>query len=462
MVPEDVFELTGAADPRIHPDGRLAAYVAWSTDRESGEYRSAIWLATLDGSEPPRQLTSGEARDAAPRWSPDGSRLAFTSSRGAGEGAKPAQLYVLPLQGGEARRLTDLAEDVTQPAWSPDGERIAFSSRVRDPAYDEEDERKRQPRRFTRLYYKLDNVGWTADRRQHLFVVSADGSGEPQQVTSGEFEHSAPTWSPDGKRLAYVSVRGEDWDLSLATDVFVADADGGGEATRLTASTGGCDLPVWSPDGKEVAFLYTHGTMDWPHHGQVAVVPSDGGEMRLLTKTLDRQCAPYPPVRAPAWQNGRVYFALEDRGNVHVYSVDPGGSAPPAPLVAGERVVTGFDAVGDSVVHTSTVAGATAELHREEKPLTTHGLAFRKARSLSEPERYTAVSEDGTEVDAWIVRPVGFEEGTRYPTLLSVHGGPFAQYGSGFFDEFERRTGSEHRIVGPPQRCAIPPSGHGR
>jgi dipeptidyl aminopeptidase/acylaminoacyl peptidase len=447
MAPEDVYELSGAADPRLHPDGHLVAYVVWWTDRESGEYRSAIWLATVDGSEPPRQLTAGAARDAAPRWSPDGASLAFTSSRGAGEGASPAQLYVLPVHGGEAKKLTDLAEDVSLPVWSPDGARLAVCSRVRDAAYEEEDDRKRRPRRFTRLNYKLDNVGWTGDRRQHVFVVAADGSGEPRQLTSGEFEHSAPAWSPDAKRLAFVSARGEDWDLSLATDVFVARADGREEPTRLTASTGGCDFPVWSPDGEEIAFLYTHGTMDWPRHGQVAIVPAGGGEMRLLTKQLDRQCAPYPPLRAPIWQNGRVHFAVEERGNVQIYSAPVDGAGPPTPLVAGERVVTGFDVVGETVVHTSTVATAPAELHRAETSLTAHGKRFREGRDLSEPERYTAISEDGTEVDAWIVRPAGFETGKRYPTLLSIHGGPFSQYGTGFFDEFQVFAGAGYAVV---------------
>src|SRR5439155_19941249 len=121
--------------------------------------------------------------------------LAFTSSRG--EDKSPGQLYVLPLEGGEALKLTELDEDAGELVWSPDGTKIAFTTRVRDEAYEEEDDRKRRPRRFTRLSYKLDNVGWTGDRRQHLFVVAADGSGEARQVTSGDFEDASPSWSPD-------------------------------------------------------------------------------------------------------------------------------------------------------------------------------------------------------------------------------------------------------------------------
>ena len=131
MVPEDVYEITGAFDPRVSPDGRTVAYVVLSVDREANEYRSAIWTARTDGSEQPRQITSGARRDTSPRWSPDGSMIAFTSNRE----RDWAQLYVIPVAGGEPRRLTDLRQDASEPCWSPDGRRILVTSRVPDPAY---------------------------------------------------------------------------------------------------------------------------------------------------------------------------------------------------------------------------------------------------------------------------------------------------------------------------------------
>ena len=235
MVPEDVYALTGVADPRLHPDGDRVAYVHWWIDKETNEYRSAIWLAAVDGSEPPRRLTFGAKRDSSPRWSPDGTRLAFTSTR---DEDKAAQLYVLPLGGGEAQKLTELSEDASELAWSPDGTQIAFSARVRDDAYEEEDEKKRRPRRFTRASYKLDNVGWTGDRRQHLFVVAADGSSPARQVTDGDYEHAAPAWSPDGRSLAFVSQRDDDWDVRLVNDVYVMRLDGWHSSMRPASSTG--------------------------------------------------------------------------------------------------------------------------------------------------------------------------------------------------------------------------------
>jgi dipeptidyl aminopeptidase/acylaminoacyl peptidase len=443
MIPEDVYELTGAADPRLSPTGDTVAFVVWRIDRDSSEYRSAIWLSAADGSTPPRQFTSGEKRDALPRWSPDGSQLAFTSSRGDG---KTSQLYVIPAEGGEARKLTDLKEDPTDLAWAPDGSRIAFCARARDDAYEEEDERKRRPRRFTRLNYKLDNVGWTGDRRQHVFVVPIDGSEEPRQLTEGDFEDAGPSWSPDGTRIAFVSARSEYWDLELTSDVFVIDADGG-EPMKVTESDGSCEGPVWSPDGSQLTFLYTPGTLDWPHHGRVAVVSADGGGQRILTADLDRTCNPFPPIREPIWDDERIVFALEDRGNIHVYAIPVDGAGAAEPLLDGERVVGGFDLRNGTLVHTETTATALTELYAGEQRLTQVGGAFADGRELVRPERYTAVSPDGTEVDAWIVRPTGFEEGKRYPTLLSIHGGPFSQYTTGFFDEFQVYAGAGYVVL---------------
>ena len=173
MQPEDVYELTGVGDARISPDGSRVAYVVSTTDRESSEYRSSIWVAPLDGSEEPRRFTTGEKRDGSPRWSPDGRWLAFVSNRG--DEKAPGQIYVIPAAGGEARKLTDLKESAADVTWSPDSTRLAFTARVRDEAYEEEDDRKRKPRRFTRLFHKLDSVGLIGDRRTHVFVVDLDG-----------------------------------------------------------------------------------------------------------------------------------------------------------------------------------------------------------------------------------------------------------------------------------------------
>jgi dipeptidyl aminopeptidase/acylaminoacyl peptidase len=432
MTPEHVYELTWTADPRLDPTGTTVAYVVARVDREDNDYGGSIWLAPVDGSTPPRRFTSGDKRETTPRWSPDGTRLAFLAKRGE---SKAAQLYVIPVEGGEAVRLTDLKEDVSDPAWSPDGKRIAFGSRLQDEAYEEEDERKRRPRRITRLVYKLDNVGFTVDRRQQIFVVAADGSSEPEQLTSGEWENSEPAWSPDGMRIAFVSGRSEDWDINLESDIFVVPAEGG-EPERLTSADGTCEGPAWSPDGTRIAYRWTPDLRDFPRHTRIAVIDVATRERRVLTD-----------VREPIWDGERIVFSLEDGGNTHVYGVAADGSSAPELLVGGERVVSGYDLAGGTLVHSSATGTTMREVYSGEKRLTDVGRDFVTGRELVEPERFTAVSADGAEIDAWLVRPAGFVDGTRYPVLLSIHGGPYTQYTAAFFDEFQVYAGAGYAVL---------------
>jgi dipeptidyl aminopeptidase/acylaminoacyl peptidase len=445
MQPEDVYELTGVADPRLSPDGSRVAYHVWTIDRDANEYRGAIWVAKLDGSEEPRRFTSGERRDVSPQWSPDGSWLAFVSNRG-GEKQQP-QLYVIPSGGGEARKLTDLKESVEEIAWAPDSARLAFTARVRDEAYEEEDEGKRKPRRVTRLFYKLDSVGWTTDRRRHLHVVDLDG-GEPRRLTDGDCEDGNPAWSPDGARIVFSALRGERWDTDLVSRLYTVDA-GGGEPEEIPGPAGSYEQPAFSPDGTRIAYRFTPDDRTFPHHGQIGVMQADGSDAKLLTTSLDRQCSPFDGSREPLWDGERIVFTVEDRGDVHVYAVAADGASAPELLVGGEQSISGYDFRAGKLVTTSTTHTTMRELYAgtEGRRLTDVGSSFTAGRDLAEAERFTAVSKDGTEVDAWLVRPTGFEAGKRYPVLLSVHGGPFTQYGTGFFDEFQVYAGAGYAVL---------------
>ena len=444
MKPDDLYRLAWADDPRVSPDGRTVAFTVLGLDEEKNDYSASIWLVPVDGSEAPRRMTTGPKQDLAPRWSPDGTRLAFVSNRD--EEPKAKQLYVIPVSGGEPLRLTELDEDVGEVAWSPDGQRLAFSARVRDPEYEEEDEKRRRPRRFSRLQFKYDSEGWTGDRRRHLFVVPADGSEAPRQLTEGDFEHQSPVWSPDGSRIAFTSARQEDWDIERVGHIYLLDPNGG-EPEQLTQGEFVFDAPAWSPDGSQIACRFSPGGFDFPRHGQIAVVDASTGEHRLLTTALDLNCAPYPPVREPVWVGESILFVLEDSGNNIPYRVPADGSGAPEPVMEGPIWVTGFDWGGGQAVHTATTPTSLPEVFSGEKQLSDVSSAFSSSVELSEPERFTAVSADGSEVEAWLIRPAGFEEGKRYPVLLNIHGGPFTQYGNRFFDEFQVYAGAGYAVL---------------
>jgi dipeptidyl aminopeptidase/acylaminoacyl peptidase len=439
MRPEDVYALTSVGDPRLSPDGRRVAYVVSRTDEEGNAYRTAIWVAALDGSEEPRQFTSGERNDGSPRWSPDGRWLAFVSNReGDDEKKAKGQLYVLPADGGEPRKLTYGKESVESLTWSPDSSRIAFARRVPDEAYEEEDDRKRAPRRFTRVFFKLDSVGWIGDRRKHVFVVDLDG-GDERQLTDGDCENDNPAWSPDGKRIVFWSMRGERWDVEFVEALYELELDSeGAEPKRLSQPDESASNASFSPDGSRIAYIYAPEDGTYPHHSQIAVMKADGSDRRILTASLDRQCAPFPLAREPVWDGDRLAFAVEDGGNVHLYTVAADGSGEPELLVGGEQFTGLFDLVDGVLVYTASTYDRPHELFDGDgKRLTSVCDDFVAGRELAGVERFTAKSADGTEVDAWLVRPPDFDEGKRYPVLLTIHGGPFSQYGTGFFDEVQ-------------------------
>jgi dipeptidyl aminopeptidase/acylaminoacyl peptidase len=186
-----------------------------------------------------------------------------------------------------------------------------------------------------------------------------------------------------------------------------------------------------------------------PHHTQLGVMNADGGGARTLTTSLDRLCAPHPEYREPLWDGNRLVFTVEDGGNVHLYTVATDGASAPELMLGGEQTISGYDLRDGKLAYITSTHTTMRELYvgTEGRRVTDVGRAFEEGRELVEPERFTAVSPDGYEVDAWVVRPAGFEPGKRYPALLSIHGGPFTQYGTGFFDEFQVYAGGGYVVL---------------
>jgi dipeptidyl aminopeptidase/acylaminoacyl peptidase len=446
------------SDPRVSPDGQMITYVVTAADLDANEYRSRIWLAASDGSSRPTPLTAGVKRDRLPRWSPDGSALAFVSHR---DGSTGSELYVLRVGGGEPARVASWPEEIDDVAWSPDGTWLAFGAPLRDEArYRPEKDRDRPARRVSRVSYRIDNIGWTCDRPRSLMVVCADGTAPPRVAASGEENYSGLAWSPDGQRLAFSAACTRDWDLEPLGDLFVVSAHAETEPIRLTSSSGlSYRQPAWSPDGASIAFVLGHRRR-FPFNQQIGVLRVDadgnGGEPRLLTSDLDRNCAPLlANAREPVWDHEDLLFQFVDGASLSLARVTAAeaSTAKAEVVVGGERSITGFDTAAGTVAFCASTPTTPSELFvvdgetGQERRLTFVSEPFTSDVALGEPERFVATSTHHADVEAWVMRPSNFEPGRRYPTLLNIHGGPHSSYGATFLDEFQYQAGAGYAVL---------------
>ncbi len=416
--PSDLSKLVTPSDPRIHGD--RVVFVLTSIDLDEDRYVREIWIHDGSGA---RRLTGGPA-DSAPRWSPDGSRLAFLRSRD----SKPAQVAVIPVDGGEAAAITDFDLGVEELEWSPDGSRLAVTAITwhDDWADLDDDERAGRPRRVTSIPYRFDQMGWTHDRKRHIWLVDPEGVAEPDCVTPGPHDDRNLAWSPDGSALAFVSDRHARQGLAAGTDVWEV-AIAGDRVPIRRAERGFWTMPGYRPDG--VLHLIGHTDPMFPQVFGVYRVESDRG-LTGLTAPVDRAVASLaggPPQMR--WRGRTLYCYVEDAGSVNVLRVEPDGSTEVA--IGGRRVVGSFDVSEDRIVFTASspvepgtllewIEGGESELE-----------SIRSDVELVEPRHFRSGTHD---VDTWVVMPPG--DG-RVPVLLNIHGGPASQYGDGFFDEFQ-------------------------
>ena len=310
MVPQDLIRIRFVTDPRISPDGRTVAFVLTTLSDDKDEYLSNIWVVSTAGGEP-RRFTTGPRRDTSPRWSPDGSRLAFISER---EPGKKGQLHVMPAAGGEATRLTDLRHGLSAPEWSPDGTRLAFAARVGGPPEpeSEEDKRKSKPSRvITTMKYRFNGEGFTYDRRSQVFVVAADG-GEPRQLTEGDHDHVDPVWSPDDRWIAFVT------DRAGPSQVFRKPAQGLGEEELIFETEMQLRMNDWSPDGRHLSLGVLDNDSDTDL--DVALYDLEDDELEILAQS------PFFDSFGAFSPDGRwLAYVSSDSGQLEVFIVPVGG-----------------------------------------------------------------------------------------------------------------------------------------
>jgi dipeptidyl aminopeptidase/acylaminoacyl peptidase len=451
LAPNDVFNLKDVADPRLSPDGRQVAYTLTRLDAKEDESDTDVYLVPVDGGEPLR-LTSGKKEESSPRFSPDGEWIAFLSER---EGKKK-QVYLLSRRGGEAVKLTDFGAEVSELAWSPDSKRLALVVADVDPdAEDEEDGKKDGEKKKTakpivlrRLQFKRDEEGYVREFRKHVHVYDVEKKTSVQ-VTSGPFDDASPAWSPDGRTIAFVSNRTlPDPDRSQNADIFVVQARAG-EVPRAVATGPGEDTaPSFSPDGKWIAYVAGGDPKDlWYGASHLALAPVAGGPSRPLTTDLDRNVT--SPRITP---DGRaVLFLLEDRGNRHLARVPAEGGSVER-VVEGERDVQAFDVgpggevvVLESSVHQPPEVSAVAG--NGLRRLTHANDDFLKTVALGRVERFQATSRDGTVVDGFLTLPPGYAAGARIPAILRIHGGPADQFSTAFELEWQVLAARGYAVI---------------
>ena len=450
MKPADIALLHALSKPAIAPDGRFAVVAVTRPDLDSDDYRGQLWIVATDGSAPPRALTAGW-RDTAPAYSPDGSWLAFQRAmEREGPQAKP-QVYVMPTGGGEPRRVTEHPLGAGAPVWSPDSRRIAYLARVPDEGrYTGTRSEGEPPRRITTLQYREDNLGFFIDRRSHVFVADPFGepSPEPLQITTGDFEHAAVAWSPDGQHLAFVSARHDARDTDLVTDVWLCAPDGS-QPRSLTHSASGNLLSIdqvrFTPDGTSVCFaaveLGADGREMLGRNCGLWSVPADGSAPpRRLTDAETVHLVRGSTIEAS--QHGAL-VAAERRGAAELLLVPYDGGEPQT-LMSGQRQVEGIAHTDSTIVATVADPGTCGELVARadgtERPLTSFA-AIPAPLPLAE---ITATAPDGYPVHGWIARPAG---PGPHPVLLMIHGGPFTQYGWRLFDEAQVYADAGYAVV---------------
>jgi len=323
---DDYFRMQRVSDPQISPDGKWVAFVISTRDLKENKSESRIWMVPVEDGEAIPMTAKGSSA-WRPRWSPDGKYLSFLAARGDDK----TQVWTLFRKGGDSVQLTEVPQGVKSYDWSPDSSKLLLT--IKDPKPEELEgakskDKKKTPKPWVidRLQFKQDYIGYLDRRRTHLYVFDVE-SKTTTQITSGDFDDSEPVWSPDGKFVAFVSNRTNEPDSNYNTDIWVVAADNpdkGKTLLQVTKNPGADSSPTWSPDGKSIAYISITDTdalvYATPH---LAVVSSQGGEAKVLTEKLDRH------ISNPRFSvDGKsIYFVLEDTTGPHSCGRRQGGTA---------------------------------------------------------------------------------------------------------------------------------------
>jgi dipeptidyl aminopeptidase/acylaminoacyl peptidase len=443
----DVDRIAVVRDPQRSPDGTWVAYAVSTVDVNKDKTDSDIWMVRWDGTERVR-LTSSDESESSPRWSPDGKWLSFIRP----DEKKKPQVWTLSRLGGEAQKLTDVPGGVSAYEWSPDATRLVLVSRDVDPDAVPGDAPDKAPRpiEIETFKFKRDGVGYVDGKlRQHLYLYDI-ATRTATALTSGPYDDTAPVWSPDGTRVAFLSARTEARERSTLREVYIAEATTGATPRQVSVKAARHGEPlVWSPDGTKL--LYMEGgdpRYDAYEQYRMAVVPASGGPATLLTPTLDR------PVSDAVWSRdgSRITFVVSDDREQYVAAVAASGGAVTR-LTQGRQVVRSLADSAADTHHAVLVSTPTQpdEIHALEgrtlRKLTAHNDWMASELTLGTVRPVEFTNREGVRIGAILTLPPGVTTPSRLPFVLHIHGGPNGQDNYGFMFDREWLAASGYGVL---------------
>jgi dipeptidyl aminopeptidase/acylaminoacyl peptidase len=446
---DDYLDWEDVQDPQLSPDSRQIVFTRRWIDKLNDKWESSLWVMNADGSRA-RFLANG----SNPKWSPDGTRIAYTNTppatgapaipgSPAATGTSGAQLFIKWMDAeGAVTQLTRLTDTPANLEWSPDGKSLAFTMlvpakndwRIDMPATPKGAKWTEPPRIVQKLNYRADRQGFVEDGNTHIFVISADNGGTPRQVTSGAYNHGAPRWMPDGRSIVFAGLRTADAEYAWReSDIYRVDV-ASGEVKQLTTRKGPDQQPTPSPDGKWIAYTGYDSTSDTWVDAKLYVMHADGTGQRLLLAKWDRA----PSELVWSRDGSTIYFNAESEGARNLYAASLTGDVHPVTSGKQQLAVTSINPNGLAVGTMSTASHPTDVVaFNVHSPGTIRWISavnedVLAGKKLATTEEIWYTSKDGMKVQGWIVKPPDFDATKKYPLILDIHGGPHAMYNTGF------------------------------
>ncbi|RSL34436.1 S9 family peptidase [Salibacterium salarium] len=449
---DDLKKINVVSEPQISRDGEKYAFVQKKIGDDLNYYSHLFIHHHTD--DIPIQWTFGKVKDHSPRWSQDGTELAFVSNRSGMD-----QIWVMSSAGGEPRQLTAVKNGATNPIWSPNGKYLLFSTSLRadesitlvDENHTEDSDTQKEPVVVNKLRYKSDDKGFRKEKRSHLALLHLK-TNEINILTDGDFDHHSADWSPDSRHIVFSANRDADEDVSNTLDLFIIDIETE-DIIKLTDSSGVFSHANWSYDGKKIACIghelkYKGATLN-----QVWVIDPLSKHRTCMTLKWDVQIgdAAISDIRSghpnpgPVWSHDHkhLFFMASDHGITGIYQMDMDGEI--SAVHEEDNHVFGFSYHPQLDLFVMGISdpsnpGDFYKLNRNEKRkvrLTDVNVDFLREVHMSIPEPITTQADDGWEIHGWLMRPANYEEGQRYPLVLEIHGGPHAMYANTFFHELQ-------------------------